>query len=196
MEAGNNRQMALILKQYKLPDGQINFPVVFKVPVEERLPALYKNDFMRATALVVGALTVAFERMSFKKKMTGVVINNIAEEIINSCDEDNLAMEDLLLFLGNMVRGKYGNIDELSVARFMNLFDKYRDDRHMAIVEYRENEHLQYKGIGDNTRSVKTDPLADHFGKLGSSLHELRMQLSEHKKEANVIKMANKYYGE
>lgn len=196
MEAGNNREMALILKQYKLPDGAIDFPKVFHVPHFERLPALYKADFMRATALVVGALTVAFERMSFKKKLTGKIINDIAEEIINSCDEDNLSMEDLLLFLGNMVRGKYGNIEEISVSRFMNLFDKYRDDRHYAIIEYRDNQHLQHRCMGNANRSVKADPLADRMSKLGSSLHELKMQLSEQKKENNVLTQAKKYYGE
>jgi hypothetical protein len=194
MEAGDTKTMALILKQYKDKSGAINFPAVLSVPSNERLPALYANDFMRATALVVGALTMAFEKMRFKN-MDGGLINDIAEEILNSCDEDNISLEDLVLFLQNMVRGKYGTFESMSVAKFMNLFDKYRDDRHYALLEYRENEHLQFKSMGDANRSARQDPLADHFNKLGSSLHELRMQLSEQKKETNVIKMADKFYG-
>ena len=195
MEAGNNREMALILKQYKDKSGAINFPAVLSVPSSERLPAMYERDFMKATALVVGALTMAFEKMRFKN-MDGRLINDIAEEILNSADEDNIGLEDLVLFLQNMTRGKYGTFESMSLSKFMSHFDKYRDDRHYALLEYRENQHLQFKGIGDATKSVKTDPLADRMSKLGSSLHELRMQLSEQKKESNVIKMANKYYGE
>lgn len=156
---------------------------------------MYERDFMKATALVVGALTMAFEKMRFKN-MDGRLINDIAEEILNSADEDNIGLEDLVLFLQNMTRGKYGTFESMSLSKFMSHFDKYRDDRHYALLEYRENQHLQFKGIGDATKSVKTDPLADRMSKLGSSLHELRMQLSEQKKESNVIKMANKYYGE
>src|SRR5258708_2996733 len=113
MEAGNNRQIATILKQYKTQGGDINYPAVMSVPLEERLPALFKNDFMKGTALVVGALAMAFEKLSFKSKKNevGVLVNNIAEEILNSCDEDNLSLEDLVLFLQNLVRGKYGVIE-------------------------------------------------------------------------------------
>lgn len=174
MQKGDTRQMAVILKQYKLKNGEINYPAVFTVPSIERLPALYRNDFMQATALIVAALVMAFERMNFKRKMDGTTVNNIAEEILDTCEEDNLSLEDLVLFLQNMVRGKYGNIEELSISRFMNLFDKYRDERHSAIMQLRENEHLQHKSLGDSERSVKSDPLADHFSSIGERMSELK----------------------
>lgn len=192
MQAGDNRTMALILKQYKFKSGEINFPAVFTVPSAERLPALYAKDFMQATALVVGALTMAFERMSLKK-MTGELINNIAEEIINSCDEDNLSLEDLVLFLQNMVRGKYGDMAEISVAKFMNLFDKYRNERTLAIQEYRENEHLQFKGLGDANRSAKSDPLAEHFSRMAGSISQLKESMREVKKENETLKKVDKF---
>lgn len=193
MEAGNNRQMALILKQYKTPRGAIDFPKVLSVPTAERLPALYQNNFVRVTALVVAALTLAFERMSFKKKMTGAVINNIAEEILNTCDEDNLSMEDLLLFLQNMVRGEYGNIEELSISRFMNLFGKYRDERHFALVEYRENEHLQFKGMGDANRTNYTDPLSEHMSNIAGRMSEMKDAIRE-QRISETMKKADKFY--
>lgn len=192
MEAGDSRTMAIILKQYKHKSGEINFPAVFTVPSSERLPALYQKDFMQATALVVAALTMAFERMSLKK-MTGELINNIAEEIINSCDEDNLSLEDLILFLQGMVRGKYGEISEISVAKFMNLFDKYRGERTLAIEDYRYNQHLHHKGLGDSNRSAKEDPLSEHFSKLGNSLTILKEQLKETKQENKKLKDIDKW---
>jgi hypothetical protein len=190
MEKGDGRQMALILKQYKLKSGEINYPAIFTVPSEERLPVLYERDFMKATALVVGALTMAFEKMRFKK-MDGVMVNNIAEEILDTCDQDNLSLEDLVLFLQNMVRGKYGTNDEISVARFMSLFDKYRDERHMAIVELRENQHLEYKGLGSSERTCTADALSEHFANFSNAISDIRETMKELKKENHVLKQVD-----
>lgn len=182
MQSGNNHQVATILKRFKFKNGEINYPAVFNVPSEERLPALYRNDFMQATALVVGALTMAFERLNFKKKDgLGIVVNNLAEEILDTCEEDNLSLEDLVLFLQNMVRGRYGNIEDISVSKFMILFDKYRDERHNAIMTIRENDHLQYKSLGDGNRTTTNDPLAEHFATFGERISSLKDQIQYEK---------------
>jgi hypothetical protein len=195
MEAGKNREIAIILKQYKSPQGLVNFPAVFAAPTEERIKEIVKRDFMQATAIVVVALTLAFEKMSFKKKIDGVLVNNIADEIIDTAEQDNISIPDLMLFLQGLVRGEYGNVEELSVSRFMNLFNQYRDKRWEEWFAFKENEHLQYKSLGDSNRNTVSDPLSEHFGNLGQSLHDLKMQMMEQKKEADTIKQANKFYG-
>lgn len=187
--------MALILKQYKHKTGEVNFPAVFTVPSAERLPALYEKDFMQATALVVGALTMAFEKMRFKN-MDGGLINDIAEEILNSCGEDNLSLEDLVLFLQGMVRGQYGTMESISVSKFMTLFDKYRGEREEAIKDFRLNQHLQYKGMGHAERSVKEDPLAEHFSGMANAISELKDSLRQEKAENRTANMAKKHFGE
>lgn len=194
MEAGKNREIAIILKQYKNPQGAVNYPAVFAAPTEERIKELVKRDFMQATAIVVVALTLAFEKMNFKKKIDGILINNIADEIVDTSEEDNLSMPDLMLFLQGLVRGEYGNVEELSVSRFMNLFGKYRDNRWNEWFAFKENEHLQYKALGDGNRTGTVDPLSEHFGKLGASLHELKSQMISQKREKEVINKANKFY--
>lgn len=192
METGNNREMALILKQYKLKNGEIDYPAVFNIPSTERLPVMYAKDFMKATALVVGALTMAFEKMRMKK-MDGTTVNNIAEEILDSSDQDNLSLEDLVLFLQYMVRGKYGNIEDISVSKFMNLFDKYRDERHIAIIQMRENEHLHHKSLGDGNRTSQADPLSEHFSSMANTISSLREGLRETKKENQKLKDIDKF---
>lgn len=192
MQAGDNRQMALILKQYKHKTGEINYPAVFTVPSIERLPALYEKDFMQATALVVGAITMAFEKMRFKN-MDGKLLNDIAEEVLDTSGEDNLSLEDLVLFLQGMVRGKYGVMENMSVSKFMKLFDEYRLERTNAICEFRLNEHLQFKGMGDSTRMNQPDPLAEHFSNMGARIAEMKNALSE-KKQIETIKKADQYF--
>lgn len=192
LEKGNNRQVATILKQYKTKSGTLDFPAILSVPTAERIPALFKRDFMYCTTLVVAALAGAFDRMGFKKEFDAVRTNDLAEEIIDSAEDDNIGIEDLLLFLQGMVRGEYGLLETMSIPRFMSLFDKYRNNRHTALIEYRENEHLQFKGLGDAGRSNYADPLSDHFSKLGNSLHELRISMNETKKENNILKQVDK----
>lgn len=196
METGNKMEMARILKQYKTPSGSVDFPMVMSVPVADRLPAMYEQDYMRTTALVGLAIASAFDRMRFKKDLPNGIVNDIADEVIDSANEDNIGMEDLLLFLQGLVRGKYGNVEEISISRFMNLFEGYRQERHLELLRYRENEHLQHKSLGDANRTVPSNPLADHFSNLGQSLHELRASLAEQKKEINTIKKAKDFYGE
>lgn len=193
MESGNSREVATILKQYKFKNGEANFPALFSVPSEERLPALYRNDFLKATGLVVAALVLAFEKMSFKKKIDGVLVNNIAEEILDTCEEDNLSMEDLLLFLQGMVRGKYGNIETLTISRFMGLLEDYREARHLAILDTRENMHLEFKGLGNADKSCKQDALSEHFAGFGGALNTLRENMRELKKENNTLKQIDKF---
>lgn len=173
MQKGDSRTIGLILKQYKFKNGDINFPAIFSVPIEERLPALFKKDMFQATALVVGALTMAFKRMKLKK-VDGELINDIAEEILDSCDEDNLSIEDLVLFLQSMVKGKYGEITEISITKFMMLFEKHRQERYEAIRQLRENQHYQFKGMGHAERTRVIDPLESHFAELGNRMSELK----------------------
>lgn len=194
MVAGNKRELATTLKQYKQPNGNIDFPMVLAVPTSERLPALYQRNFLEATALVGMGLAAAFDRMVFKKKPTGEMVNEIAEEILNSSDEDNLSLEDLMLFLQGLVRGKYGEIAELSISRFMKLFDGYREERHFALVEFRENQHLQYKSLGDANRSFREDPLSEHMSNISGRMLEIKEALSE-KRQSETMKKADKYYG-
>lgn len=193
MQKGDSQTMGLILKQYKHKNGDINFPAIFSsVPSSERLPALFKNDMFQATALVVGALTMCFKRMRLKK-VDGELINDIAEEVLDSSEEDNLSLEDLVLFLGNMIRGKYGDVEDISVTKFMRLFDKYRNERTDAMEQIRVNEHLQFKGLGDATRSVQSDPMAEHMANLGARIVEMKEALSE-KKQTETMKKAEQFF--
>lgn len=186
MEAGNNREITLILKQYKDDKGLIKYPAVFSIPSEDRLPMIVKKDFMKATALVVVALTMAFEKMSMKKKVDGALINNIADEIIDTCEEDNVALEDLMLFLQGLVRGKYGNHDDMTVSKFMNLFDIYLEDRWKAIVEFREQQYATLDSLGDPSDRIKgktllDEQLASYSQKLQEKNDEIKLLRREAK---------------
>lgn len=185
MEKQDSRAITTILKQYKEPSGIIKYTEVCKIPLSERLPALVEKDFMKATALVVVAITMAFEKMNMKKRVDGVLINNIADEVVDTCGEDNISMEDLMLFLQGLVRGSYGNNDDMTVSKFMNLFEIYRENRYAALMEYRENQNLEYKSLGDPERSVKpSTPFEEHLQEYSQKLQAKNDEIKLLRREA------------
>lgn len=194
MEEGDKQTANLILRRYKLQNGAVNYPMIFNINSGERIPQLAKQDFRRINMLIIGALTVAFEAMNLKRGMNEMQILDLAEAIIDTSSEDNLSLEDIMLFLQNMVRGKYEmSYESLDIPKFMKLFEIYRQERHSAMLEIRENQHLQFKGLGSAERSAKEDSLSEHFANFGGTLNTLRQNMMEMKKENQKLKDIDKF---
>lgn len=136
---------------------------------------------------------MAFEAMNQKRGMNEFQILNLAEEIIDTSSEDNLSFEDLMLFLQNLVRGKYKiAYESFDIPKFMELFEIYRQERHKTILELRENQHLQFKALGDANRSFSQDALSEHFGNFANTMSTMRENMKELKKENSVLKKIDK----
>jgi hypothetical protein len=74
----------------------------------------------------------------------------ISDQIIEQSGEDNLALEDFLLFGQKFLVGEYGKIyDRMDVPTFFEFFEKYRQLRHEAILNVREEQHAQFKSMGE-----------------------------------------------
>lgn len=180
----DRREVNLILRQYKTETGEANYPVLFSVPTSERIVEMAKRDIKRTTALLVGALTMAFESMNVKRGMNAIQILDLADYLIDSAAEDNLSFEDLVLFLQRMVTGKYElSYESMDIPKFMKTFEIYRQERHNAILELRENQHLQFRGLGYTERSTKEDALSEHFARFGETLGTLRENIRELKQQ-------------
>lgn len=190
MEQGNKVEMNLILRQYK-NNGQINFPMVLSIPSNERIPMMAKKDYTRINMLIIGALTLAMESLNTKRRLNEIEILDLSETIIDSSNEDNLSFEDLMLFLQKMTRGEYKVPAELDIPKFMEIFEIYREQRHQELHEFRYNQHLQYKSLGDATRVSKSDLLSEHFASMGDRMSTMKEQISKLKQENYSLKMDN-----
>ncbi len=188
METGNRTEMNLILRQYK-DNGRINFPMVLSIPVKERIPTLAKKDFKRINMLVIGALTLAMESLNTKRRLNEIEILDLSETIIDSAGEDNLSFEDLMLFLQKLTRGEYKVPAELDIPKFMEIFEIYREQRHQELQEYRYNQHLQYKSLGDAVRTTQPDMLSEHFASMGERMSQMKEKISTLKQENYSLKM-------
>lgn len=173
------------LRRFKTDSGAVNYPVLFDIPKTQRLAAMAKESLRDAIGRVTVALTLAFEVMNLARPMTAAQVVDLAEAIVDSSGEqDNLAFEDLMIFLQKLTRGEYGNLYEsMDIPKFMGFFDKYRDERWEAALKLRDEREAYYKNLGDPDsydRTYRRDasPLGDqlaHFsGKVQAQKDEIR----------------------
>jgi hypothetical protein len=175
--------MNVILRNYKEQNGAIKYNSLLSIPVDERIPELAKKDLSKIVGVITAGLTIAFESMNLKRAMNAIQILDLAEAIVDTSHEDNLSLEDLMIFLQTLVRGEYGPIYEsMDIPKFMEKFELYRDKRHLALINYQADVAAQYKGMGDTNRSNKTDTLSDHFSKMANRVCDMKSGINNYKK--------------
>lgn len=136
--------------------GAVNFGEVLKISMQHRIPELTKTQEGRKDVLkaLTGILGAFMNKLKLKYAMTNDDIVDLAVLIIDESHEDNLAIEDVLLFLQGMARFKYGDIEyKMDSVTFFKMFEKYRQERYLTIRRFREEEQASFKIMGrDNLR--------------------------------------------
>lgn len=155
LKAGNKAEISVALRQYKQPNGVVYYPALFEIPSKNRLPQMANEDFGATLGIVTAAMTLAFESMNLSRGMNIAQIVDLSETVLDSCGEDNLALEDLMLFLQKLTRGEYGKLYEsMDIPKFMEMFEVYREERFQAIKTFREEEAIRYKSTPINDRII------------------------------------------
>jgi hypothetical protein len=124
------------------------------IPVSERLPALaklYGND--KIAIVLSKAITKALNNFNLRVGMNSDQIAQLSYSLIESAEEDQLAIQDILLFLDGMVKYKYGKVyDRMDMPTFYEMLEVYREQRHLAYAGLKEETHSQNKAAGDTNR--------------------------------------------
>lgn len=176
LEAGNKMELNLAIKQYKLPTGHANFPALFTIPTAQRIPALAKQDIKRAFALVCAAVTMAMENLNLVRPMNSSQIMDLTDAIIETAEEDNLSLEDLLLFLQKLTRGEYGSMYEsMDIPKFMQFFEKYREDRFQAVKAMREEQSANHRPDYSDTRLSELSQREESLKNVAALVEYTRM---------------------
>ena len=184
MVAGDKLQVSTILREYKTPQGVVKFDKVLAIPMEDRIPALAKKDFGNIVSIITAALTLAFEGMNLKRGMNAIQTLDLAEAVIDTAAEDNLALEDLMLFLQKLVRGEYGAMYEsMDIPKFMTAFEEYREDRWKQLNNIRYEQAAQHKIQGDTGRSNQVDELSEHFSNFANRISEMNSKIKDLREE-------------
>ena len=138
--------------------GIVKYERTLSVPMDRRIPELAKTKMGRkqVSIAIAASMLSAFQHIE-SAKMSAATIKEIAEGIIDSSHEDQLSLEDVLLFLKDMLMGRFGKIrGALDMPAFFELFEKYRDERYQTLKKIRWEQHLSFKSTGDS--NLKHNP--------------------------------------
>lgn len=159
---GDKLAISLHLAKFK-ERNQIQFPKLFEISISDRIPELAKTEKGRSEVFIaiLASVKSLFSNINLRVGLNEDQMIEIADQIIEQAGEDNLALEDFLLFGQKFLVGEYGKIyDRMDVPTFFEFFEKYRQLRHEAILNVREEEHAQFKSMGrgpDPQNSVELD---------------------------------------
>lgn len=131
--------------------GAIKFEKVLDISMNDRIPTLANTEAGREEVFIalVASLTSLFSNINLRVGLNEDQVIEIANLIIEQSHEDNLALEDFLLFGQKFLVGDYGKIyDRMDVPTFFEFFEKYRQARHEGILNIREEQQAQFKSMG------------------------------------------------
>lgn len=178
------------LKKYKTEKGLVDYGKLLAMPIANRIPAMAERDMRGTVTTLAVAITMSMEALNVKRGLSDVQIVDLAEAIIDDAAVDKIAVEDVLLFLQKLVRGEYGPLyDSMDSAKFLNLFNKYRDERWDEGIRLRDEKHEFYKNIGPGRENKKMtsfdNMLADYTNKLQAKNDEIKELRAERKRRYN-----------
>lgn len=143
------------LCRFKEKGEALPLKIIELVPVNERLPALakmYGND--KIAGILSLSITSALNNFNLRVAMTPDQIANLSYAILDEAEQDQLAIQDVLLFLDGMVKYKYGKVyDRMDMPTFFEMLEKYREERHLAFMNGKDEAHAQFKAMGDSNRT-------------------------------------------
>ena len=152
---GNNGGVHNELCRFKEKGEAMPLKIIELVPVSERLPALvkmYGND--KIAAVLSKSVTRALNNFNLRVAMTPEQITDLCYAILDEAEQDQLAIQDVLLFLDGMVKYKYGKVyDRMDMPTFFEMLEKYREERHLAFMNGKDEAHAQFKAMGDSNRT-------------------------------------------
>lgn len=155
-------------------NGIVNHTKTLSIPDDQRIPELAKENRVRVLTVITAALGSAFSNFNLRYGMNEDQIVELADAIIETSNEDKLSIEDVLLFLRDLVTGKAGKIyDRMDMPTFFEMFETYRQERYETLKNVKYERDAQYKSIGISERC---------FDDYSHEKDLMRSAISEHMK--------------
>lgn len=155
----------LVQQQFQ-KDDQVRFDLLLAIPLPERIPGLLQEFGMKRMHQLLVMLIKAFcfaLPIPKTKKLTDTKISAIACDLVLVAQEDQLSLEDVILFFERAKAGKYGAIKILQHHhQLMDLLQQYRQERHDAFMKIKEEQNQQLKTLGPADRTcVEPKPIGE-----------------------------------
>jgi hypothetical protein len=153
----------LAMKQYVAADDTIQFEGLLSLPLQERIPGLISEyGLKRAHRLIKMVLQEFCYSIPLPKsaKLSETKIAACACDLILAAHEDQLGLEDLIVFFELAKKGKWGKFKGmLTHFSIMQKLEQYRTERSAAYYKLKDAQEAELKRmnnlprIGD-TRSI------------------------------------------
>lgn len=146
----------LVLQQYQHKD-QANYDLLLAIPLHERIPGLtseygYQRMY-RLLATIIREFCMAIP-LPKSKKLNDIRISVCACDILLSAHEDQLSLEDIILFFERARQGKYGPIKKALTHQLINqMLEVYRQERHEAYMQKKTAQEATFKTLGPSERT-------------------------------------------
>lgn len=144
-----------------LPDyikgGKPEYKNLLSIERQYRIPELSKTSYKDVRNILAVVITSFVNSFNVKNNMNEKQVFDLAENIIETSNEDNLSIEDVIVFLKGAKMGRYGKVyDRLDEQVIFEMFERYRQERHEHILTLRNESHANntakqdYKHTGLN----------------------------------------------
>jgi len=168
----------LALQQY-IQDGVADFHLLLSIPLSERIPCFVREYGLKRIHHLIKLLVKEFYTtppLQKIKKPTETKLAVCACEIMLAAMEDQLSIEDLIIFLELAEKGKYGSFKGLPPHLIViEKLEDYRQERFEAYVALRQQIHTEHKNRGPNERNEGNPvPLTELINELEWSLMPLK----------------------
>jgi hypothetical protein len=152
----------LTLQNFQKED-QVDFAQLLSIPVENRIPALveeYGKKRMHRLIMLILREFVYNIPLPKSKKLTDTMISVCACDLMLAAYEDQLGLEDLIIFFERAKQGKYGPFRKmLTHFSIMEKLEQYRQERYAVYVQIKEKKEAELKELGPKER-ISPEPTA------------------------------------
>lgn len=161
--------------------GVVSFDKVLAISLHSRVPNLtHVYGFERVHEIVIVLLTSFNNALNLIRPMSSDQIIECAHDLVMTTEEDQLSIEDYVLFFKGAKEGKYGKIlDRLDQQTVFSMLEEYRQERHRQYLRIREEKEAALKSQGSTERTNNPDPIAESMVQLGGRLSRMKEQLKE-----------------
>ena len=146
----------LAMKQFVGENNTIRFDGLLSIPLEERIPGLITNyGLKRAHRLIKMVLQEFCYNIPLPKnaKLSDTKMAACACDLILAGYEDQLALEDLIVFFEKAREGKWGKFKGmLTHFSIMQKLEQYRQERRKAYYQLKGEQEAALKRMADIPR--------------------------------------------
>ena len=151
---GSTGQVFNEMCRYKEKGEAMPMAVIESIPINDRLPGLtQKYGIEKVSAVLSKAITKTLSNFNLRVGMNSDQVVELSLMLIESSEEDQLAFEDIMLFLDGLSKGKHGKVyDRMDIPTFFELLENYREQRHKDFIRHKEEKESQFKSYGNSSR--------------------------------------------